>query len=223
MSKKVKFFVIILVIIKCMHLTFWTFPIVSAMAIGFVEGLTSTDSDNIVEQESTELLEEETTEWQCKHQYETIFYEATYSTNAYYEYFCLYCDETKIKNINNSKITPVSFEGKGYEKNYVDGVTLYFNIHNNTDKIIKYVEFEIIFYNAVGDRIYNSINYSNKHDCWKMTGPLNPGEAIEFNPTGFYNTDFKGQYAISDVTVIFMDNTKIKITDRNYDMSTLYH
>lgn len=55
------------------------------------------------------------------------------------------------------------------------GVELYFNYINNSDKVIKYVNFSVTFYNAVGDVVKGKYDQSTVNRCYD-TGPFKKGE-----------------------------------------------
>ena len=73
---------------------------------------------------------------------------------------------------------------------------------------------DITFYNAVGDAIRCDIDWRYTHH-WKITGPIE--NSVNFRPTGFYNGTFKGSIVLDNVRIIFMDDTKLTISDDKYE------
>lgn len=167
----------------------------SAMVMGLIEGFTGTETT----EEYNEIITETTTAEAT----------ATITTTTI---------NTEPKEVEETILTaPVCIEYVGYEKDYCGGIDLTLNLINQSEKSIKYVNLYFIFYNAVGDVIYNEIGWCQPSYMWKYTGPLEVGEFDTFYTRGFYNTNFKGHLALDKVHVIFMDDTEW-ICDNEFEM-----
>ncbi len=98
---------------------------------------------------------------------------------------------------------PQNFSFKYDGKFYMHG-----KAENLSGKTIKYCTFEVIGYNAVDDKIAS--------DIFKITGPIEPGELINFylgkdSPMGgVWWSDMKGvkKVEIGIITLEYMDGTK---------------
>lgn len=153
------------------------------------------------------------TETQHIHNIESTIFEATYLNGKYQINKCTTCDFEE--QIELSKcLLPIQFVYNYYEVDYVGGVTLDFTVKNLTDKPIKYIDFDITFYNAVGDAIRCDIDWQYTHH-WKITGPIE--DSVKFRPGGFYNGTFKGTIVLDNVKIIFMDDTRLTISDDKYE------
>lgn len=95
--------------------------------------------------------------------------------------------------------------------NSAGGVDVFFGFKNMSDKVIKYITFEAVPYNAVGDVVYCEIrNYANFRG--QATGPYEKGEGL----AGNYNWYWKNawyNFTITDVElksidIEYMDGTK---------------
>lgn len=90
----------------------------------------------------------------------------------------------------------------------VGGVSLYFNFINNSDKVIKRVNFAVNFYNAVDEVVTCEIARDYTNHCYK-TGPYNPGEGLSgygWSWGKYYNWDIKSA-KLCYLNVEFMDGT----------------
>lgn len=72
----------------------------------------------------------------------------------------------------NSTFFPFSFE-----RNSVDGITLYWNAKNNSGKTINYYTVRVYFYNPVGDPAYDDITGECYRDIYYV-GPIAPDEDL---------------------------------------------
>ena len=98
------------------------------------------------------------------------------------------------------------------------GVELYFNYINNSDKVIKYVNFSVTFYNAVGDVVKGKYDQSTVNRCYD-TGPFKKGEGR----TGtwwhwgyFYNWDITSVKLV-DLSIEYTDGTTVTFTKDQVD------
>ena len=93
------------------------------------------------------------------------------------------------------------------------GVELYFNYINNSDKVIKYVNFSVTFYNAVGDVVKGKYNQSTVNRCYD-TGPFKKGEGRTgtwWHWGDFYNWDITSVKLV-DLSIEYTDGTAVTLT-----------
>lgn len=99
-------------------------------------------------------------------------------------------------------------EPQKFEFNYDYKFYMWGKAENLSGKTIKYCTFEVIGYNAVDDKIAS--------DIFKITGPIEPGELINFylgkdSPMGgVWWSDMEGvkKVEIGKITLEYMDGTK---------------
>ena len=110
------------------------------------------------------------------------------------------------------KIKVFKYKDDPFRAGYIDmdsvgGVEPVFFIVNNSNKTVKYINFNVTFYNAVGDKVFNEIgNYGNAK--LRITGPLKPwhGEMYCWDPV-FYNYSVEKIY-VKQATITYMDGTQ---------------
>ena len=93
------------------------------------------------------------------------------------------------------------------------GVELYFNYINNSDKVIKYVNFSVTFYNAVGDVVKGKYDQSTVNRCYD-TGPFKKGEGRTgtwWHWGDFYNWDITSVRLV-DLSIEYTDGTTVTLT-----------
>lgn len=98
------------------------------------------------------------------------------------------------------------------------GVELYFNYINNSDKVIKYVNFSVTFYNAVGDIVKGKYNQSTVNYCYD-TGPFKKGEGRTgtwWHWGDFYNWDITSVKLV-DLSIEYTDGTTVTFTKDQVD------
>lgn len=98
------------------------------------------------------------------------------------------------------------------------GVELYFNYINNSDKVIKYVNFSVTFYNAVGDIVNGKYNQSTVNYCYD-TGPFKKGEGRTgtwWHWGDFYNWDITSVKLV-DLSIEYTDGTTVTFTKDQVD------
>lgn len=98
------------------------------------------------------------------------------------------------------------------------GVELYFNYINNSDKVIKYVNFSVTFYNAVGDVVTGKYNQSTVNRCYD-TGPFKKGEGRTgtwWHWGDFYNWDITSVKLV-DLSIEYTDGTTVTFTKDQVD------
>lgn len=98
------------------------------------------------------------------------------------------------------------------------GVELYFNYINNSDKVIKYVNFSVTFYNAVGDVVKGKYDQSSVNRCYD-TGPFKKGEGRTgtwWHWGDFYNWDITSVKLV-DLSIEYTDGTTVTFTKDQVD------
>ena len=122
--------------------------------------------------------------------------------------------ENRIENIIRVTKLQVS------RPNSAGGVSLYIGFKNMSDKIIKYLTFEVVPYNAVGDIVYCDIrDYANFRG--QATGPYAKGEGLAGNNSGYWDCAWYN-YSITDVElesiyIQYMDGTSIVLSEDELD------
>lgn len=98
------------------------------------------------------------------------------------------------------------------------GVELYFNYINNSDKVIKYVNFSVTFYNAVGDVVKGKYDQSTVNRCYD-TGPFKKGEGRTgtwWHWGDYYNWDITSVKLV-DLSIEYTDGTTVTFTKDQVD------
>lgn len=117
--------------------------------------------------------------------------------------------EKRVKNIVRVTKLQVS------KPNSAGGVSLYVGFKNMSDKVIKYITFEVVPYNAVGDIVYCDIrDYANFRG--RDTGPYAKGEGLAGNNSGYWDCAWYN-YSITDVElksidIEYMDSTSVSLS-----------
>ncbi|WP_310605628.1 zinc-ribbon domain-containing protein [Anaerosporobacter sp.] len=93
----------------------------------------------------------------------------------------------------------------GFTLNSVGGIELYFEAQNNNWNEIKYIRFYVDLYNAVGDKIKDSIKNTSSVYV-EITGPIGISESVVYKDIIGYNSNC-AKIAISEVTIVYTDGT----------------
>jgi outer membrane murein-binding lipoprotein Lpp len=96
--------------------------------------------------------------------------------------------------------------------NSAGGVDLYISWKNNSDKVIKYVDFSVEPYNAVNDKVRSEIGRNSLYKG-RETGPFKKGEGSKGNTyweNAWYNNTIKTVQIIG-VDIEYMDGTKVTL------------
>ena len=101
--------------------------------------------------------------------------------------------------------------------NSADGVNLYVNFINLTQRSIKYADITVVAINRVGDPVYGQIRRSRTRTVQCM-GPVNPDSKwhSDFNPSWFENIWYSGNInslRIDSVEITYMDGKTERITE----------
>ena len=93
------------------------------------------------------------------------------------------------------------------EMDSVGGIEPTIFIANTSSKTIKYVDFKVTFYNAVGDKVQNEIGYGYTKNL-QIIGPIKPWtmDYFKWDPV-FYNGVAKRMY-VKSATVTYMNGSK---------------
>ena len=99
------------------------------------------------------------------------------------------------------------------EMNSANGIEPTIFIANNSGKAIKYVDFNVTFYNAVGDKVRNEIG--NKYaQSLQIIGPIKPWTMDYFQwDSVFYSPVVKRMY-VKSATITYMDGSKKTVSIR---------
>lgn len=111
--------------------------------------------------------------------------------------------------------SPISINNFKYTVDSVGGIEWTFDITNNTERTINYIQLQWYCYNAVKDPIYDSISGRNFVNLL-YTGPLEPygNTGTKRNTTKFYNPNYS--YAnLSYVRITYEDGEELIIKNNN--------
>lgn len=104
-----------------------------------------------------------------------------------------------------------------YAPDSAGGVSLDIDVQNMSDKEIKYVNFEVSFFNNVGDPAINEIStYKTNIANVQLIGPIAQygiGGEDEYWDCIFYNSTAK-RWSIDSLEIIYMDGDSITLDDR---------
>lgn len=122
-------------------------------------------------------------------------------------------DVTAAKNKNIPIITKGAFT---QPPNYAGGVDVVISYGSTSDDVIKYVTFEVLPYNKVGDIVYSTIGGESKIRL-KDTGPINPEQVSNINrwKNVWYN------HSISCARLVAIEVTYINGQFVKYDESNI--
>ena len=115
--------------------------------------------------------------------------------------------ETQDKVENIIRVTKLQVS----RPNSAGGVDVFFGFRNMSEKVIKYITFEAVPYNAVGDIVYCEIrNYANFRG--RATGPYEKGEGLAGNynwywENAWYNSTIT-DVELKSIDIEYMDGTK---------------
>jgi hypothetical protein len=98
------------------------------------------------------------------------------------------------------------------DRNSANGIDLYIDFVNKSNKVIKYIEFEVSAYNRVGDKIDDEIN-GGATFIGKSIGPYKRGQGVSGGLDGeiyenawYYGSEIR-YISLDGVMVTYMDNT----------------
>lgn len=202
-----KFLIILLIIVGMIPAFFFS----SAMVIGIYEGVTGKTVISNAEEAKQETVSSKTT---------------TSSNSSSYSQKQTSSEEkpkTSSKPTSSTKQetikAPIKFGVLEYEQDYVGGNSIRVQVQNTSNKEIKYVRYTLAFFNNVGDPIYDDIRGWHEMQ-WEVVGPIKPNAYKEFFGGTFYNHQFQGKYSITNLQIVFMDNTSINISNKEFSKYT---
>ncbi len=104
---------------------------------------------------------------------------------------------------------------KKSKPNSAGGVDLFIGFKNKSDKVIKYVYFSVIPYNAVGDVVSCEIRRDSIFKA-QVTGPYEKGEGLNGDYDGYwdcawYSYDIE-RIELSEITIEYMDGSFVALT-----------
>lgn len=145
----------------------------------------------------------------CSDNYFEKTADPTGSHNIGIDGICTNCKKNLSTNMRNKLSAPI--ESSSSDFSFLnDGICFHmkWQARNTSGKTIKYCTFQVVLYNAVGDRI-TSVNY-------KITGPIANGETLSVVYSG---TNFKVIMALSDAKIDKMEiaNIMLEYTDGSTD------
>ena len=130
------------------------------------------------------------------------------------DYKCKVCGKTIITKSDIPNILDIV--SLTYDLNTVGGIDQWIVIKNkSSSKTIKYVEYNVSYFNRVGDKIKDDISHKD-YVILQYTGPLGPNETSNENQywkACFYNSTFGGTMHFNSITVIYMDGTSLTFDD----------
>ena len=131
--------------------------------------------------------------------------------------------ETSSKNTSSTKPelikAPIKFGVLEYDQDYVGGNNIRVQVQNTSNKEIKYIRYTLAFFNNVGDPICDDIRGWYEMQ-WEIVGPIKPNAYKEFYGGTFYNHQFQGKYSITNLQIVYMDNTSINISNKEFSKYT---
>lgn len=132
-------------------------------------------------------------------------------------------DKLKDKKEKEDKIAEVkksiSITNCSFEMNSVGGCDIYIYGVNKSNKVIKYIDYELVAFNAVNDILENEIGYHDYTTDLRETGPINPGSSYgrgKYWDAAFYNTTTK-YFKIKSVLITYKDGTEQEISGEYVD------
>lgn len=130
-----------------------------------------------------------------------------------YGYVCSRCGISLVTKNDIPNIIDIT--SLRYRINSVNGIDQHITFKNKSDsKTIKYIVFDVSFYNTVGDIAENEIGGA-KNVRLQYIGPLKPGYSsgqITWDAC-FYCPAFSGQMKFNSIEIEYTDGSKITLND----------
>lgn len=99
--------------------------------------------------------------------------------------------------------------------NSAGGVDLFIGFENKSEKVIKYITFDVIPYNAVGDPVKCDIRRRSLFGA-KSTGPYNIGEGLEGDYSGYWENAWYNYHvetlSLNEINIEYMDGTTVTLS-----------
>ena len=120
-------------------------------------------------------------------------------------------------DVSKPKLSPVKITNIRAKMDYVGGWKFTFDLENRSNKTIKYVSVYWHCLNAVGDIVYDQIDFSDRFSG-RITGPINPGEKLTDlqNERPFYNSTFANVLDFIEIVVEYMDGSVEVVSPTSY-------
>lgn len=98
-----------------------------------------------------------------------------------------------------------------FDTNSAGKVDISINFINNSEKIIKYVDFSVVPYNAVGDAVKDHGKYDSEKS-FRATGPFERGQGLKSGLywDGWYNSTIVS-LKLTKIEIEYMDGSKVEI------------
>lgn len=93
-----------------------------------------------------------------------------------------------------------------FKLNSAGGIKLYFEAKNNSGKEIKYINFPVYLYNAVGDSIES--DFGDRNISVEIVGPVKAGATAKIDGDIIGYCDLADRIDIKNVTITYMDGTR---------------
>lgn len=199
-----KFLIILLIIIGMIPAFFFG----SAMVIGLYEGITGTTVISNTEETKQETVSSKKAISSSHLQQQTSSEEKSKTSSKP-------TSSTKQETIK----APIKFGVLEYDQDYMGGNSIRVQVQNTSNKEIKYVRYTLAFFNNVGDPICDDIRGWYEMQ-WEIVGPIKPNAYKEFYGGIFYNHQFQGKYLITNLQIVYMDNTSINISNKEFSKYT---
>lgn len=160
-----------------------------------------------------------------KYSYPTMCYTYEYTNDDTVDEQSFYGrteESNKTITLTLNKIS-VLISSLDFDINRVGGVDTSISFKNYSDKTIKYITFNVSYFDTVGEKAYCSIKHKNNMNL-KYTGPLNAGESYTcYWDAAIYNNTV-GAVMPEYIDVEFTDGTKQRINcDEWYYYSNNYY
>ena len=140
--------------------------------------------------------------------------EGALASHKVVDYKCSVCGKTVVNKSDIPNILDIV--SMTYKVNSVGGIDQWIVIENKSkSKTIKYVEYNVSFYNKVGDKIRDDVSRRD-FAVLRYTGPLAPGEQSNKNQywkACFYNSTFGGTMYMNSITITYMDGSILTLDD----------
>lgn len=96
------------------------------------------------------------------------------------------------------------------ESEYTEGTSLAIEVLNPTDKVVKYIWFTVIGYNAVGDPVSDRMRGKSSITV-KGIGPIEKDHSGSYSWKYFWHTDLVETFKLSKIKVQYMDGSTKQI------------
>lgn len=98
------------------------------------------------------------------------------------------------------------------ESEYTDGTSFSVEVFNPTDKVVKYVWFTLVGYNAVGDPVTDRVRGASSITV-RGIGPIQKDDSGSYSWKYLWHTDLVQTYKLSKIKVQYMDGSVKQIAN----------